>query len=201
MSTSIQVDRYILNAAPFAQPILHHIRALVHHACPLVEEKIKWGFPHFDYMDAPMCSMAGFKQHCAFGFWKVSLMKDAALFDTNTEESSMGHLGKIRSITDLPSDKKIISWIKEAMALNENGIKVQKSVKPKSEIPIPNEFKSMLSKNKRAHHHFEAFTKGAQREYLEWITDAKTAPTKEKRMLQAIEWISEGKKRNWKYEK
>ncbi len=201
MSTSTQVDQYILNAEPFAQPILHHLRALVHHACPLAEERIKWGFPHFDYRGAPMCSMAAFKQHCAFGFWKASLIKDPSLLDKANEESSMGHLGKIRSITDLPSDKKLIAWMKEAMAINEKGIKVPKIVKPKAEILMPPEFKTMLTKNKNALHHFEVFTKAAQREYLEWITDAKTDATKEKRMLQALEWIAEGKKRNWKYEK
>ncbi len=201
MSSLAAVDQYILKAQPFAQPILNHLRALVHHACPEVEERIKWSFPHFDYKGAPMCSMAGFKQHCAFGFWKASLMKDTSLFLEATGESSMGHLGKIKSLEDLPPDRKIISWIREAAKMNDEGIKIIKQIIPKSAIPIPADFNASLLANKKAHLNFQTFTAAGQREYLEWITEAKTAPTKEKRMTQALEWIAEGKKRNWKYEK
>ena len=123
------VDAYIAKVAAFAMPILNHIRELVHKTCPEVEEKMKWSFPHFDYKGEMMCSMAAFKQHAVFGFWKASLMKDPVLVETAKSEVAMGHLGRLTSVKDLPADKKIIAWIKEAMALNDKGIKL--AAKPK----------------------------------------------------------------------
>jgi uncharacterized protein YdeI (YjbR/CyaY-like superfamily) len=203
MNTDKRIDTYILKSEDFAQPILNHLRALVQATCPEVEETIKWSFPHFDYKGEMMCSMAAFKQHCAFGFWKAALMKDKSLLDKAKEETSMGHLGKITSLDDLPSDKKLIAYIKEAMKLNEDGIKIKKTTPPKSnnEITIPEYFLEELKKNKAAQKFFDTFTSACKREYIVWITDAKTEATREKRMTQAMDWISEGKKRNWKYER
>jgi len=196
-----QIDAYILKAQPFAQPILQHLRALVHHACPEVEEKMKWSFPHFDYRGEMLCSMASFKQHCSFGFWKASLMKDKVLLANAQAETAMGHLGRLCSLSDLPSDKKIVAWIREAMKLNELGLKVKKQTGHKPELPVPEVFQAMLKKNKAASATFVAFSAACRREYLDWIGEAKTQATRDKRMAQAIEWMAEGKKRNWKYSK
>jgi uncharacterized protein YdeI (YjbR/CyaY-like superfamily) len=146
--------------------------------------------------------MASFKQHCVFGFWKAALMKDPALLETAKSEVAMGHLGKITSLKDLPSDKKITAWIKEAMELNDKGIKVQKApVKALKDIAVPGYFTTALKKNKAAQKVFEAFSSSAKKEYVMWLEDAKTEVTREKRMDQAVEWIAEGKQRNWKYMK
>lgn len=195
-----KVDLYISKSADFAKPVLIHFRKLVHNACPEVEEKIKWSFPHFDYKGM-MCSMAAFKQHCAFGFWKASLMKDKALLANAKSESAMGHYGKITLLKDLPSDKKIIAHIKEAMMLNEKGIKLppRKVTTAKKEIVVPDYFLKQLKKNKKAFTTFENFSLSHKREYVEWITEAKTDETKSRRMETAIEWMAEGKSRNWKY--
>ena len=195
------IDVYIAKSADFAKPILIHIRELVHKSCPEVEEKMKWSFPHFDYKDEMMCSMAAFKQHCAFGFWKASLMKDPVLVENARSESAMGHLGRITSVKDLPSDKKIISWIKEAMKLNDQGIKLPSKIKTtiKKELEVPWELIRALSKNKKAQQVFEAFAYSHRKEYIQWICDAKTDETRNKRIATAIEWIAEGKGRNWKY--
>lgn len=195
-----RIDLYIYNAADFARPILLHLRELVHAACPDVQETIKWSFASFDYK-GPMCSMASFKQHCAFGFWKASLMKDKSLVSNAESESAMGHYGKITSLKDLPSDKKIIAHIKEAMMLNEKGIKLPpKKIKAaKKEVVVPDYFLKQLQKNKKAFTTFNNFSLSHKREYVEWITEAKTDETKNRRMKSAIEWISEGKSRNWKY--
>src|SRR5205085_5821992 len=115
------IDAYIAKSADFAKPVLNHIRKLVHEACPDVEEKMKWSFPHFDYKGEMMCSMAAFKQHCAFGFWKAALMKDPKLVENAKTEEAMGHMGRITSLKDLPPDKKLTGYIKEAMKLNELG--------------------------------------------------------------------------------
>ena len=195
-----RVDLYISKSADFAKPILIHLRELIHLACPEVSETIKWSFASFDYM-GPMCSMAAFKQHCAFGFWKASIMKDKTLAKNSESESAMGHYGKITSLNDLPSDKKIIAHIKDAMMLNERGIKLppKKVTKAKKEIVVPVFFLKELKKNKKAFKVFEAFSPSHKREYVEWISEAKTGETKNRRMETAIEWMSEGKSRNWKY--
>jgi uncharacterized protein YdeI (YjbR/CyaY-like superfamily) len=194
-----RVDNYILKSADFAIPILNHIRELVHVACPEVEETMKWSFPHFDYKGV-MCSMASFKQHCAFGFWKASLMKDKTLLDNARSETAMGHLGKITSLKDLPSDKKMIAYVKEAMKLNEAGVKVDKVKMAKKDIPVPDYFAKALVKNKKAKKVFDEFSPSHRREYLEWITEAKTEVTREKRMATTLGWLEEGKSRNWKYQ-
>ena len=193
-----RVDAYIAKAQNFAKPVLIHIRSLVHKAIPDVEETMKWSFPHYVYKGETVCSMASFKQHCAFGFWKASLMKDPykAL---NTKEA-MGQLGKITSIKDLPSNKILTEYMKEAAKLNEQGVKVKKKPAPvKKETVIPGEFLKAIKKNKKAFITFESFSPSHKREYVDWITEAKTDDTKNKRMQTSIEWMAEGKIRNWKY--
>ena len=196
------IDSYIAKSADFAKPILTHIRELVHKACVDVEEKMKWSFPHFDYKGEMMCSMAAFKQHAAFGFWKASLMKDPVLVENAKSESAMGHLGRLCSLKDLPSDKKITAWIKEAMALTDKGIKIVKP-KPveKKELVVPDYFTAALKKNKKASAVFGAFAYSHKKEYLQWITEAKTEETRNSRMATAMEWMAEGKPRAWKYQK
>ncbi len=195
------IDAYIAKSADFAQPILNHLRELVHQACPEVEEKMKWSFPHFDYKGEMMCSMAAFKQHAVFGFWKAALMKDKVLLETAKSEVAMGHVGKLTSLKDLPADKKIMAWIKEAMLLNEKGIKLPSENKSteKKEIVVPEYFEKVLAKNKKAAATFNAFSYSHKKEYVEWITEAKTDETRNKRMTQAVEMIAAGKSRNWKY--
>ena len=196
------IDDYIAKSAAFAQPILNHLRKLVHKACPDIEEKIKWSFPHFDYKGEMLCHMAAFKQHAAFGFWKAALMKDPVLMQEARSESAMGHLGRITSLSDLPPDKKLIAWIKEAVALNDKGIKLpSKSAKPQKELVIPEYILKAIKKNKKAWQVFESFPYSHKKEYIIWITEAKTEETRLRRLATAIEWIAEGKGRNWKYEK
>src|SRR5882672_10560026 len=153
------IDSYIAKSADFAKPILVHIRELVHKACPDVEEKMKWSFPHFDYKGEMMCSMAAFKQHAVFGFWKAALMKDPVLIENAKSETAMGHLGRLTSLKDLPPDKKTLAWIKEAMDLTDRGVKLK--AKPRStdkkELEIPDYFTKALTKNKKASATFEKF--------------------------------------------
>ena len=197
------IDAYILKSAAFARPILIYIRELVHLICPDVEEKMKWSFPHFDYKGEMMCSMAAFKQHAAMSFWKAALMKDAMLMENAKSETAMGHLGRISSLKEMPSDKKITAWIKEAMELNDRGVKLPAKPKPApgKDITIPDYFTKALAKNKKAKQVFENFAFSHKKEYLEWITEAKTEETRNKRIAGAIEMMAEGKSRNWKYAK
>jgi len=200
-NTDKRVDAYISKSAEFAKPILKHLRELVHAACPGVSETIKWGFPHFDYKGM-LCSMASFKQHCAFGFWKTALMKDAREM-IGKNEYAMGRLGKITSLEDLPPDNKLTSWIKEAVKLNDDNVKLpeRKKTGSKKEMEIPDAFQKALNKNKKAASAFNNFSPSHRYEYLEWINGAKTEETKNKRITTAVEWLTEGKPRNWKYMK
>ena len=197
-----RIDAYILNAEKFAQPVLNHLRELVHVACPGVQETMKWSFPHFEYNGSILCSMASFKKHCAFGFWKASVMKDPhKLFELHGR-TAMGHLGRIESIDDLPSDKILISYIKEAAKLNKEGVKLPSRTKPVTtakSIDPPDYMLKALKKNKKAWSNFEAFSPGRKKEYIEWITGAKTEATRTKRVSDMLEWVEEGKIRNWKY--
>ena len=199
-----RIDAYINKSAPFAQPILQHLRELIHQACPEVEETMKWSFPHFDYKGV-MCSMAAFKQHCAFNFWKAPLLKDAKGYLKERAAQGgegMGHLGRITSLKDLPPDKALIDLIKQAKKLNEENVKLPaKEKKPVSEVETPGYFLAALKKNKKAQTAFEKFPPSHRKEYVQWITEAKTEETRNKRMTTALEWITEGKGRNWKYEK
>jgi uncharacterized protein YdeI (YjbR/CyaY-like superfamily) len=196
-----KVDAYIEKAAPFAQPVLEHLRELVHKACPDVEEAIKWSMPFFVYKGQILGNMAAFKAHCSFGLWggEVSavMRKDGVLSD-----NGMGKLGKISSLKDLPSDKAMLGYIKQAVAFVEDGGKTMqrkpKEAKPAAEIPA--ELSAALKTNKAAAKVFAEFSPSCRREYSEWIAEAKRSETKEKRVAQAVEWIAEGKQRNWKYQ-
>lgn len=199
MPTNPAINTYIANAQPFAQPILIHIRKLVHQACPNVEEKIKWGMPFFDYKGS-MCNLAAFKQHCSFGFWKASLMSDRMLVETAKSEVAMGHLGKITSVEDLPSDKKIIAYIEEAMLLNEEGKRVVKvTATAATSYVVPDYIVAAIKENENAFATFEAFAPSHRKEYAQWIDEAKTEATKDKRLAETINLLLKGKPRNWQY--
>lgn len=184
-----RINAYIANAAPFARPVLKHLRLLVHQACPAVDETIKWSFPHFAYKGI-VCSMAAFKNHCSFGFWKGSLLTNKLQLD------------KIISLNDLPGDDKILAAIVEAVQLNEQDVKLPKKPVRTSAAPdIPEELEKALAKNKKAKTTFDQFSPSHRKEYIEWILDAKTEATRTKRVQTTIEWLTEGKSRHWKYVK
>jgi uncharacterized protein YdeI (YjbR/CyaY-like superfamily) len=193
-----RIDAYIAKSADFAQPILVHLRELVHAACPDVEETMKWSFPHFMYKGM-LCGMSAFKQHVAFGFWKGKLIVDDA---GNSVEDAMGQFGRITRIADLPPKKTLTAYVKKAMALNDAGIKSPtrvKSAKPKPEATVPDDLAAALKKNAKARKTFEAFSPSARREYIEWITEAKRETTRVQRLATTLEWLAEGKQHNWKY--
>lgn len=202
-----RIDEYIAKAQPFARPVLKHLRKLIHQTVPDVTETIKWGFASFDYK-GPLCSFASFNKHCVFGFWKYQLIKDkhnVLQERSNKGGDAMGNLGRITSMKDLPSDEIIIDFILQAKKLNDEGIKIPARKKPdetvKKELVIPKELIAALNKNKTARAVFEKFAYSHRKEYALWIAEAKTEATRNKRVAQAIEWIAEGKGRNWKYDK
>jgi uncharacterized protein YdeI (YjbR/CyaY-like superfamily) len=193
-----RIDAYIAKSAEFARPILGHLRERVHAACPEVEEGIKWSMPFFSYKAAPLCMMAAFKQHCSFGFW---LSKEVT---GGSDEDGMGQFGKLASLKDLPSDRQLGTYLKKAMALNEAGVKKARPKAGAKPAPtLPDDFAALLAQRKHAaaRKTYEGFGPGAQREYVDWITEAKTDVTRQKRLTTTLEWLAEGKKRNWKYEK
>jgi uncharacterized protein YdeI (YjbR/CyaY-like superfamily) len=192
-----RIDAYIAKSADFAKPILNHLRKLVHAACPDVEETMKWSRPHFQHKGM-LCGVAAFKQHCTIGFWKYDLIfgKGAA------SDEAMGQLGRITSLADLPSEKVLLGYIKEAVRLNEEGVKLppRPRAKKKRDLAVPDDLAAALRKNKKAQTAFENLSPSHKREYVEWITDAKREETRQKRLATTVEWLSAGKSRNWKYE-
>jgi uncharacterized protein YdeI (YjbR/CyaY-like superfamily) len=192
-----RIDAYIAKSADFAKPILKHLRRIVHAGCPKVEERVRWQHPNFDYKGV-MCGMAAFKEHCVFGFWKEALILDRA---KPAEKTAMGSFGCIRSLADLPSEKRLIQYVKKAAALNEAGIKAPGRTKPKKREPleVPDDFSAALKKNAKARKTFENFAPSKRREYLEWVTEAKREETRKERLATSIKWLAEGKPRHWKY--
>jgi uncharacterized protein YdeI (YjbR/CyaY-like superfamily) len=191
-------DQYIARAPEFARPILAHLREVVHAACPEVKETMKWSSPHFDYK-GPLCHMAAFKQHCGFGFWKGALVvgKEVA------SDDAAGQFGRLTSVADLPPDDVLAGYVREAKRLNDEGVKSPARAKPAEtkELAVPDDLAAALRGNPAALAAFEAFSPSKRKEYVEWITEAKSAATRTKRLDTAIEWIAEGKARHWKYEK
>jgi uncharacterized protein YdeI (YjbR/CyaY-like superfamily) len=198
-----RVDVYIANAPEFAQPILTQIREHVHAACPDVEETIKWSHPHFVYHGV-MCGMSAFKQHCGFGFWKAALIDG---IDPENIQGSAGSFGRLTSVKDLPTKKALAGFVKQAMQLNVDGVVAPRASvqgvpkKTSASLPVPPAFTAALNKNRAALDSFDAFTASNRKEYIEWIAEAKTDATRDRRILQAVEMLSEGKTRNWKYQK
>jgi uncharacterized protein YdeI (YjbR/CyaY-like superfamily) len=201
-----RIDAYIAKSKPFAQPILKHIRELVHKACPGVLETIKWSRPFFEYKGVILGNMSAFKEHCSFGFWGEEI--SAVLRDAKVlQPDAMGSLGRITRIEDLPSNKQLLSLLRQAVAFIDSGqytspIAARHRVvkAPTPAVEAPSEFTKALKANKKASAAFAAFSPSCKREYVEWIADAKRVETRDKRIATAIEWIGEGKQRSWKYQ-
>jgi uncharacterized protein YdeI (YjbR/CyaY-like superfamily) len=194
-----RIDAYIAKAAPFAQPILKHLRKIVYAGCPEVEETMKWSMPHFDYK-GPFCAMAAFKQHCSFGFWKSTLIFGE---EKDDERDGMGHFGRITSLKDLPNEKKLLGYVRKAMALNDAGTKEAWRMQPRkkaSPLVVPDYLTAALRKNRRALTTFENFPPSKRREYVEWVSEAKREETRAGRLTTAVKWMAEGKARHWKYQ-
>lgn len=195
MAYDPRIDAYIERAAPFAQPILRHVRTLVHVACPTVEETIKWGMPTFVHAGGILCGMAAFKQHASFGFWK-----HARVVGEGEPRAGMGSYGKLVSLADLPPKRTLLAHLRNAVALNEAGVKspARKSA-PKPPPETPPELAAALAQVPAAKAAFDAFPPGCRREYIAWITGAKRPETRARRVAEAVAWMAEGKRRNWKY--
>jgi len=186
-----RVDAYIDNAAPFAKPILKAIRDAVHGGCPEVEETMKWSMPFFQH-NGIICNMAAFKAHCAMRFWNPAAAG---------REKNDG-LARITSVEELPPKKELVTLIRDAAKLNADGVKPSRPKRAaKAPLEMPDDFAGALAKSRKAKAAFEKFPPSHRREYIDWITTARSAETRERRIAQAIEWIAEGKSRNWKYER
>ena len=193
-----RVDAYIGQSAPFARPILTHLRKIVHQADPKVEETIKWGCPHFVH-GGMLCNMAAFKEHCTFGFWNGAKV----LGRGRTQGSAHGQFGRLTSLRDLPADRVLIGYIKKAVRLNESGYRKTSPPRTrtgsKKTIKVPSDLSAALRKNKRALANFEGFSPSHKREYVDWITEAKREETRKERLKTAVQWIAAAKPRYWKY--
>lgn len=190
------IDVYIEQGAAFAKPILSHLRELVHTACPDVEETVKWGAPHFERKGI-LCSMAAFKNHCAFRFWKAPILfaNHPSLGPRAAE--GMGPFRQITVLADLPDDKTLLGFIREAVRLNEGGVKLPARPKrrERQDLVVPEDLLAALKKNKKAKAAFDDFSYSHKKEYVEWITEAKREETRRQRVEKTIKRISNGEVR------
>jgi uncharacterized protein YdeI (YjbR/CyaY-like superfamily) len=201
-----KVDDYIAKAAPFAQPVLTHLRGLIHKACPNVVEEMKWSRPFFSHGGVILCNISAFQSHCSFGFWGAEIGK-VLREDGVLQDGGMGSLGKITSVKDLPLDKVMLGYLRQAAKFIDEGkgetfvAASRRVVKaPKAAVETPAEFRAALNKSKAAGKVFETLSPSCKREYVQWIAEAKRQKTRQRRIAQAVEWIAEGKQRNWKYQ-
>jgi uncharacterized protein YdeI (YjbR/CyaY-like superfamily) len=197
MATDPRIDSYIARQADFARPILEHLRSAVHAACPEAEETMKWSMPHFLYKGQMLAGMAAFKAHATFGFWRAK----EVLGETGAERDAMGQFGRLTSVADLPPEDVLHALIRRAMALTDSGSRPSRpKAAPKPEPETPSELDAALSANPAARATFDGFPPSCRREYVQWVVEAKRPETRDKRIAQAVEWMAEGKRRNWKYE-
>jgi uncharacterized protein YdeI (YjbR/CyaY-like superfamily) len=198
MTRDPRIDAYIHCQADFARPILEHLRGVVHAACPEAEETLKWGMPHFLYKGQMLAGMAAFKAHATFGFRRAK----EVLGETGAERDAMGQFGRLKSVADLPPEEELKGLVREAMALTDAGGRPSRpEAAPKPELETPRELEAALAASPAARAAFDGFPPGARREYVEWVVEAKRPETRDRRIAQAVEWLAEGKRRNWKYEK
>ena len=195
-----RVDAYIARSAGFARPVLKHLRKVVHAGCPEAEETLKWSAPHFMYKGM-LCGMASFRSHCAFGFWKEKLLAGRIKAATGAGKTAMGQFGRITSIADLPDEATLIRLVQAAASLNERGVKSPARARPKGNrvLRVPDFFMEAVRRNRKALRTFDGFTYSHRKEYVEWVTEARQEETRSRRLKTAIEWMAEGKARNWKY--
>ena len=198
MSRDGRIDAYIARSAPFARPILKHLRKLIHRAEPSVEETIKWGFPSYVYHDKILCGTAAFKAHISFGFWHRG-MEDLLNKELGKTNEAMGLMGRVTSLADLPDDPTLLRYVKLAVRLHDSGLRARPKPKPKPALPVPADLAGALKKNPRAAAVWKNFSPSARREYIEWITEAKRVETRTRRLATTVEWVAAGKPRNWKY--
>jgi uncharacterized protein YdeI (YjbR/CyaY-like superfamily) len=196
MKRDERIDSYISRQAEFARPILEHLRAAVGEACPNAEETLKWSAPAFMYKGEILAMMAGFKAHVAFNLWRGS-----QVLEGERRSGAMGQFGRIASLEDLPEPAVLAEMIRKAMALAEAGVKPQREKSAKAPIEPPEDLVAALEENQAALATFQGFSPSSRREYVEWVVQAKRAETRATRIAQAVAWMAEGKKRNWKYER
>lgn len=190
-----RIDAYIAKAAPFARPILTHIRGVVHTACPDVEETLKWGAPAYMHHGI-LCITAAFKAHCALVLWRAPLIVGAV-----KSRDARGHFGKLTSVKDLPSKGVLVGLLKQGVKLNESGAKPSQRAKGKAKKPVatPADLAAGLKKSAKARAAWAEFSPSARREYIDWITEAKRPETRAERLKTTLQWVAQGKQRNWKY--
>jgi uncharacterized protein YdeI (YjbR/CyaY-like superfamily) len=193
-----RIDKQIQSSAPYARPILTKLRQAVHAGCPDVVETLKWSRPSFEHQGL-LCGMAAFKAHCSFGFWKHALLVERAGAKAAAELEA---LGRITDVSELPSQASLVRWVRLAAKLNEDGVRApQRKTKPKPPVAVPADLERAMGRNARARAFFATLSPSARREYVEWLTGAKQAETRERRLQTAVEWMAEGKERHWKYQR
>ena len=192
-----RIDEKIAKAAPFARPILEHWRALVHATVPGVEEAIKWGMPAYLADGKIVLIASAFKAHAALNFWRGQEIGDG-----QPKAGAMGQFGRLTSLGDLPSDAELDALIREAAVLAKTAPAPRKAKStPKPAPEMHPDFAAALARAPKAKAALDGFPPSARRDYLEWIADAKQDSTRHKRIALAVEWLSEGKRRNWQYER
>jgi uncharacterized protein YdeI (YjbR/CyaY-like superfamily) len=196
MKTDPRIDSYIARQADFARPILEHLRSVVHEACPECEETLKWSAPSFLYKGKILAGFAAFKAHATFGYWSGSQVVELS----GKGPTAMGQFGRMTSLEDLPPRATLFALTRKAMKLIDEGVKPARGKTAKAPFSVPQDLRAAIDAVPAAKATFDGFPPSCRREYVEWVTEAKRDETRAKRLAQTVEWLAEGKRRNWKYE-
>ena len=191
-----RIDAYIAKQRDFAKPILTYLRDVVHEGCPECEETLKWSSPSFMYKGKILAGFAAFKAHAVFGFWSGSQVLEA----DPKQASAMGQFGRLTSVDELPPRAMLVALTHKAMKLIDEGVKPPRDKHKKPPFTVPQDLRAAIDQSPAAAATFDGFPPSCQREYVEWVTEAKRDETRAKRLAQTVEWLAEGKRRNWKYE-
>lgn len=195
-----RIDAYIAAAQPFARPILERLRRAVHAGCPGVEETIKWSAPFFVHGGRILANMAAFRQHCAFGFWHG---RDAV--DQGRDGEAMGQFGRIVTLADLPAPAALKALVQAAVKRMDADAAAPRPTKTRGAarpvLVMPADFDAALDSQPAAREAYDGFAPSKQRDYLEWVLEAKQPATRARRIAQSVAWLAEGKARHWKYQR
>ena len=158
-----------------------------------LDEDLKWGQPCYTINNKNIVLIHGFKEYCAYLFFKGALLKDEEnILIQQTEHVQSPRQVRFTNVKEIVKlHKTLKAYIYEAIEVEKAGLKVK--LKKASEYPVPEEFQKKLDKNRALKAAFRALTPGRQRGYLFYFSQAKQSKTRESRIEKCIPDIMNGK--------
>lgn len=160
--------------------------------CGLTEE-LKWGCPCYTLQNRNVVLIHGFKEYCAFLFFKGALLKDTGqILVQQTKNVQSARQVRFTNVEEIVKKEKILkAYIYQAIDIEKAGLKV--NLKETSDFEVPEEFQKVLNKNRALRKAFNELTPGRQRAYLFYFSSAKQSKTRETRIEKYLQKILDGR--------